>query len=143
MLYNNGMNIIKQLFAFFMLITSLLILLLGTIDLANPNSPKKDKEGALAAIVLFSLPSAAMGTWLIWSLRQQNQKKLEQLNLAKEQLLLHLIQQNQGKITVTGFATSAQISIEEAQQYLDEKAKQLNANFEATDEGFIIYQFPR
>ncbi|MFP5273706.1 hypothetical protein [Coleofasciculus sp.] len=137
------MKKIKAFSAGCLLIISLSILLLGTIDLANPNSTKKDKEGALATIVLFGLPSAAMGTWLIWSLRQQNQKKLEQLNLAKEQLLLHLIQQNQGKITVTGFAASAQISIEEAQQYLDEKAKQLNANFEATDEGGIIYQFPR
>ena len=125
------------------MIISLSILLLGTIDLATPNSPKKDKEGALAAIVLFGLPSTAMGTWLIWSLRQQNQKQLKELDLEREQLLLQLIQQNQGKITVIGFAASAQISIEEAQQYLDEKAKQLNANFEATDEGEIIYRFPR
>jgi len=134
---------IKKIFSVFFLIIALSILLLGTIDVVNHKATKEDKQGALAAIVLFSLPSAAMGTWLIWGLRQQHQKKNKQLNLEKEQLLLHLIQQNQGEITVTGFAVPAQISIEEAQQYLDEKAKQLNANFEATDEGCIIYRFPR
>jgi hypothetical protein len=78
------MKKLKKIAAGFFLITGLSLLLLGMIDIANPNAPKKDKEGALAAIALFSLPSTAIGTWLIWGLRQQHQQQLKQLNLEKE-----------------------------------------------------------
>jgi predicted HTH domain antitoxin len=94
-------------------------------------------------MVIFGLPSTALGTWIIWSLRQKHQYKIKQLNLEKEQLLLNLIQQNEGEITVTRFALVAQIPIAEAKAYLDEKAKQLNADFEASDEGGMIYKFPQ
>lgn len=134
---------LKKIFAGVFLITGLSILLLGTIDLANPKSTKENKEGTLAAIVLFSLPSTAIGTWLVWSLYQQHQQQIKQLNLEREQQFLRLLQQQEGEITVTSFALSAQISIEEAKFYLDQKAKQLGANFEASDEKGIIYRFPR
>lgn len=62
--------------------------------------------------------------------------------LEREQLFLRLLQQGEGAITVTKFALSAQISIEEAKLYLDEKATQLNANFEANDKEGLIYRFP-
>jgi predicted HTH domain antitoxin len=136
------MKILKKIFTGVSLIIGISILLLGTIDLANPNATKKDKEGALAAIVLFSLPSTAIATWLIWSLRQEHQQQLKQSDLEKEQLFLRLLQQ-EGEITVTKFALYAQISIEEAKQYLDQKAKQLSADFEVSDEGGIIYRFSR
>ncbi|MBW4511895.1 MAG: hypothetical protein KME64_36155 [Scytonematopsis contorta HA4267-MV1] len=136
------MKKIKKIAAGFFLITGLSLLLLGMIDIANPNAPKKDKEGALAAIALFSLPSTAIGTWLIWSLRQQHQQQLKQLNLEKEQQFLHLLQQQEGEITVASFALSTGISIAEAKQYLDQKAQQLNADFKTSDERGIIYKFP-
>jgi predicted HTH domain antitoxin len=137
------MNTIKKITAGFFLTIGLAILLLGIIDLTNPNTPQKSKDGALAAMVLFGLPSTTLGTWIIWSLRQKHQYKIKQLNLEKEQLLLNLIQQNEGEITVTRFALVAQIPIAEAKAYLDEKAKQLNADFEASDEGGMIYKFPQ
>ncbi|MEQ9621211.1 hypothetical protein [Coleofasciculus chthonoplastes] len=136
------MKTLKKLFTGVFLIIGISILLLGTIDLANSNASKKDREGALAAIVLFGLPSAAMGTWLFWHLRQQHQQQLKQLNLDKEQLFLHLLQQQEGKFTVTDFAISAKISLQESKEYLDQKAQQLNAGFETSDEGGIIYKFP-
>jgi hypothetical protein len=45
-------------------------------------------------------------------------------------------------MTVTGFALSAQIPIDQAKLYLDEKAKQLSANLKVTDDGVIVYKFP-
>ncbi|MTJ10908.1 MULTISPECIES: hypothetical protein [unclassified Anabaena] len=136
------MNTIKKITAGFFLTIGLAIFILGTVDLTNPNTTQKGKEGALGAMVLFGLPSTALGTWIIWSLRQQHQKQLKQLNLEKEQLFLNLLQQQEGEITITKFALAAQIPIEEAKLYLDEKAKQLNGNFEASNEGGIIYKFP-
>jgi hypothetical protein len=92
------MNTIKKITADIFLTIGISILLLGTIDLANPKAAKKDKEGALAAIVLFSLPSTTIGTWLIWSLHQQHQQQIKKSNLEKEQLFLKLIQQYAGEI---------------------------------------------
>ncbi|MEM9218966.1 MAG: hypothetical protein AAGD25_32115 [Cyanobacteria bacterium P01_F01_bin.150] len=118
------------------------ILLLGTFDLVNPEASTNDKEEAGAAIALFGLPSTAVGVWLLFSLRQQNQQDSKELQLEQEQLFLKLVQQHEGNLTVTTFALAAQISIEDAEQYLDTKARQLEANFEASDDGGIIYRFP-
>jgi predicted transcriptional regulator len=136
------MKTLKKIFVSFFLVIAFSILLLGTIDLVNPNATKKDKEGGLAAIVLFGLPSTAIATWLIWSLKQDSQQKLKQIETEKEQIFLKLLQETDGEITITKFALSAQISIEEAKEYLDIKAKQLDAHFEPTNEGGIIYKFP-
>ena len=136
------MKTVKKILAGTFLTIGLAILLLGTLDLINPKKTSADKEGALAAIVIFGLPSTAIGTWIIWSLRQQHQKEIKKLNLEREQLFLRLLQQGEGAITVTKFALSAQISIEEAKLYLDEKATQLNAHFEASDKEGLIYRFP-
>lgn len=137
------MKTLKKITAGIFLIIGLSILLLGTIDLVNPNATKKDKEGSLAAIVLFSLPSTSLGAWLVWSLRQQHLKQAKQLNLDREQQFLRILEQHEGEITVTKFALAAQIPIEEAKLYLDQKAKQLNAEFEASNDGGIIYRFPK
>jgi hypothetical protein len=137
------MKTLKQILAGLFLIIGLSILLLGTIDLVNPNTTQKDKEGSLAAIVVFSLPSTAIATWLIWSLKQDSQQKLKQIETEKEQIFLKLLQETDGEITITKFALSAQISMEEAKEYLDIKAQQLNANFEPSNDGGIIYNFPQ
>ncbi|MGM3309768.1 hypothetical protein ACSQ6I_27930 [Anabaena sp. WFMT] len=136
------MKLLKKIFAGSFLIIGLAILLLGTMELIDSNKSKEDKEGALAAIVVFGIPSTTIGTWIIWSLHQQHQQKLKQFQLEREQLFLRLLQQEEGRVTITKFALFAQISIEEAKQYLDEKAKQLNANFETSDQEGIIYKFP-
>jgi hypothetical protein len=136
------MKTFKKILAGSFLTIGLAILLLGTLDLIDSKKSSKDKEDSLAAIVIFGLPSTAIGTWIFWSLRQQHEKQLKELNLAREQLFLRLLQQEEGELTVTKFALSAQISIAEAKLYLDEKAQQLNANFETSDQEGIIYKFP-
>ncbi|MFO5529150.1 MAG: hypothetical protein ACLBM1_15230 [Cuspidothrix sp.] len=136
------MKTVKKILAGTFLTIGLAILLLGTLDLINSKKNSADKEGALAALVILGLPSTAIGTWIIWSLRQQHQKEIKKLNLEREQLFLRLLQEEESKITVTKFALSAQISIEEAKLYLDEKATQLNAHFKVSDKEGIIYRFP-
>ncbi|MDK2409109.1 hypothetical protein QHH11_13600 [Aphanizomenon sp. PH219] len=133
------MKTFKKILAGSFLTIGLAILLLGTLGLIDTNAPK---EGALAALIILGLPSTAIGTWIFWSLRQQHERQLKELNLAKEQLFLRLVKQAEGEITVPKFALSAQISIAEAKLYLDEKAKQLNGNFEISDQEGIIYKFP-
>ncbi|MBD2667043.1 hypothetical protein B6N60_00057 [Richelia sinica FACHB-800] len=136
------MKIIKKILAGTFLTIGLGVLMLGTNDLIDQKKTDEDKEGALAAIVILGLPSTAIGTWIIWSLQRQYQKELQQIYLNKEQMFLQLLEQEQGRITITKFALYAQIPIEESKQFLEEKAKQLNANYETNEQAGIIYIFP-
>jgi predicted HTH domain antitoxin len=136
------MKIIRKILAGTFLTIGLGVLILGTNDLIDRKKTNEDKEGALAAIVILGLPSTAFGTWIIWNLQRQHQKELQQLYLKKEQMFLQLLEQEQGRITITKFALYAQIPIEESKQFLEEKAKQLNANYETSEKAGIIYIFP-
>jgi hypothetical protein len=73
------MRTVKKILAGTFLTIGLAILLLGTLDLINPKKTSADKEGALAALVVFGLPSTAIGTWIIWSLRQQHQQEIKKM----------------------------------------------------------------
>ncbi|MEH2450706.1 hypothetical protein [Nostoc sp.] len=80
-----------------------------------------------------------------WSLVQQNRKE-KALFLELEQkriqlVFLELIEQNAGRITVLQLAKNAEILTQLAKQYLDEKAKELNADFEVNEEGNVLYHF--
>jgi hypothetical protein len=52
-----------------------------------------------------------------------------------------MLQQNQGRVTVLGFAMHSQLPAVVARQYLDEKAKEFNANFQVNEEGAVSYHF--
>lgn len=140
------MAFIQKFLAGFCLLIGVPIVLLGTVEALNPSTVPDEREGAIAAVALFGLPPTALGTWLVWNLRHQHQQKLTQKQQEIEQLLekwfLWLLQETEGRITVVQFASEAEIPIAEAQSFLDEKARQLNASFDTTDDGAIVYDFP-
>lgn len=53
--------------------------MVATVEILNPTSSDQDRSGSAAALVLFGLPPTAVGGWLIWSLRQQHGRSLEDL----------------------------------------------------------------
>jgi hypothetical protein len=114
-------------------------------DIINPKTPPKDKENAVAALTILTVPSTLIGGCLSWSLVQQN-KKEKALLLESEQkrlrlVFLELVENNSGTITVLQMAKNAEISTEKAKEYLDDKAKELNASFEVSENGNILYRF--
>ncbi|NEQ46033.1 MAG: hypothetical protein F6K00_21820 [Leptolyngbya sp. SIOISBB] len=123
------------------------LLLLGiTLSLAliaDILDPETDRPGdSVAALVLFGLPPIALSGLLIHSLRQQHQANEQKSDREVEQLFLAEIQANDGVVSPIIFATKADLSIEDAKTYLDEKAVQLNGLYEATESGGITYRFP-
>ncbi|MBN3897458.1 MAG: hypothetical protein HWQ41_19910 [Nostoc sp. NOS(2021)] len=114
-------------------------------EIINPKTAPKDKNDAVAALIILTIPSTVMGGWLSWSLVQQN-KREEALLVESEQkriglVFLELAENNSGSITVLQLARNAEISTPEAKQYLDEKAKELSADFEVNEDGNISYRF--
>jgi hypothetical protein len=52
-----------------------------------------------------------------------------------------ILQTNNGRITLLGFAMQSQLPAAEAKEYLDQKAKEFNANFQVNEEGGVSYHF--
>lgn len=74
------------------------------------------------------------------------EKKEQTLLIKSEQkriefVFLELIENNSGKITVLQLARNAQIPTQSAKEYLDEKAKELSADFEVNEDGNVSYRF--
>lgn len=136
------MKTLQKIIAGLLLLWGLPISIWAVVDTLNPRTAPVDKEGAVAALVLFGLPPVAVGGYFIHNLRQQHRATLQQGDRQLEQLFLAELQANGGIINPIVFATKAELSLNDTQAYLDQKAVQLNALYEATETGGIIYRFP-
>ncbi|PSN09970.1 hypothetical protein C7271_26860 [filamentous cyanobacterium CCP5] len=102
----------------------------------------EDSAEAGVALVLFGLAPTALGGWLAWNLRHGDRQSSQSLSLQQEQMFLQLLQNQAGDLTIIQFAAAAQLPIEQAKAFLDQKAQLLNATFEVKDTGAIVYRFP-
>jgi len=135
------MNAIKKMLIGFFLIIGLPITSLTIIQLLDSNTTPEDREGALAALFILGLPPTGIATYLIFDLKHSQKDKVNKNQINKEQVFLKILAENAGEITVLKFAVEAQLSFEQAKEYLDSQAKELNADFSVNDEGGIAYKF--
>jgi hypothetical protein len=107
-------------------------------------TPDYDYDAALGGLI-FGLPTITLGGWLTLSLYRQSRadKKAlkEEINQQIQSLFYQMITENKGRITVLGFAMQSQLPPAEARKYLDQKAKEFNANFKVNEEGAVSYYF--
>lgn len=140
------MKVVKKVLAICLLLFGIPFSTMAIVDIFNPKNTPKDKSDAIAALTILTLPSTAVGSWLILSLAQQKRKEQALLIEAEQKrislVFLELVDNNAGSITVFQLARNAEISIKDAKQYLDDKAKEFNAVFEVNEEGNILYRFP-
>jgi predicted transcriptional regulator len=125
-----------------LLLVGLPVTVLTTLEILDPDTPPSAKGDFAAGLVFIGLSPTALASGLIVSLRHQHQQKLKQAAREQEQIFLALLQESNGKLTTVQLATRANISLEEAKAYLDEKALLLNGDFDTTDTGAIVYKFP-
>lgn len=82
--------------------------------------------------------SAGFGTWLgLDALVAGRKAKRDRIQAA----FFNLIEASNGEITVLQFARAANLTGEEAQTYLDTRAKEFGAAFDVGPEGGIYYRF--
>ena len=130
------MKLVKIISAWILLPFGLAIVISMAAELSNPQA--KDKEGAVAALLFFGLPSVALGGWFAWDVVQKGrEEKRDRL----QDTFYQLVEANSGKITVLRFAKETDLSGAEAKHYLEEKAKEFNANYEVSEQGDISYRF--
>ena len=95
--------------------------------------------------LIFGLPSLALGGWLALGMRRRGKKEenaiAKQMDLHLQSMFYRMIAENQGRITVLGFAMQSQLPASTAREFLDDQAKQFNANFKVNEDGAVSYQF--
>ena len=132
------MRSFRKAAAIFLLVIGIPITLLAIADIFNPNEPRSEKEDALAAMVLFGLPPAAGGSWILWGMRRdQRNSQADRLRSA----FFSQLQAGQGHITVLGFAMATQLTGDVAKAYLNERAREFDADFKVDEGGGISYYF--
>jgi hypothetical protein len=102
-------------------------------------------DNTAAQGLMFGIPTALLGGWLVLGMYKQNRRYTKELTQQKYEHLLsqfyQILQTNNGRITLLNFAMQSQLPATEAKQFLDEKAKEFNANFQVNEEGGISYHF--
>lgn len=94
---------------------------------------------------VFGIPTMTLGGWLALSVYRQGKKDKKALQHQTDERLQTIfyrtIQENNGRVTLLGFAMQSQLPAQEAREFLDSKAKEFNANFRISEEGAISYHF--
>ena len=95
--------------------------------------------------LIFGIPTLTLGAWLALGLYRQSQQEKKAINQQVsdrlQSIFYQMLQENHGRVTVLGFAMKSQLPAAHARQYLDEKAKDFNANFKVNEEGAVSYHF--
>lgn len=132
------MKLLKTSFAVLILGFGSICLMSAACAPFYSNMDRQEKEQGAMACLLLGLPLTASGGWLLWNERRKSRKADEQRLQAifYEQLKL-----SQGSITVAQFAVENNLTPSFAKQYIEEKAKELNATFEINENGDIYYHF--
>jgi hypothetical protein len=132
------MKLFKKVIAGLLLAFGVPLSILAVTQILNPQTSQQDREDALTAFIVLTLPATVVGGWLAWGLYKQGHKEISDRLRAT---FYRLIQEGNGQITVLRFAMEAELSGQEARNYLDQRAKEFNATFEALDVGDIAYRF--
>ena len=139
------MKLIKKTLAGLLLLFGVPLSIGALIDIVHPETPTEVRRDAELVLFSVTLPSTVAGSWLIWSVVQQNRREASKKQQEEEdrlrQVLFDLLESENGTVTVIKFAMKAQISGEVAKQYLDFYAEKYIATFEVDDLGNIYYQF--
>lgn len=137
----------------FMFLTISVSEVIGKANQPKANDPSKgivefeapyDKDTVVGGIA-FGVPTMLLGGWLTLDLYRQNRREKQAIHQQKKAHLqsqfFQMLQENQGEITVLGFAMQSQLPASEARVYLDQKAKEFQANFQVNDQGAVSYHF--
>jgi ribosomal protein L7/L12 len=111
---------------------------LALIALLLPGQTVDQRTGAIGTLLIFGLPPIVMGGAL-WYLAQQGDQAREAAR--QRNAFFYLVQQGKGQITVLDFAIAAKLDGDRAKAYLDDRAREFNADFDVSAAGVVRYCF--
>ncbi|MBW4647263.1 MAG: hypothetical protein KME06_00975 [Kastovskya adunca ATA6-11-RM4] len=131
------MKRLKKLSAGLLLTLGLMFLMVPVYVLTKEDATEQDQADAMGGLVL-GVPVVAWGGWLMRQLSRQGERE------SRDRLhstFYHLLKEGKGNVTVIRLAMEAEVSAATAEQYLNEKAREFDADFLVSDEGSICYHF--
>jgi hypothetical protein len=123
----------------------LTFMLISSCILLDKSSSKEDKSSSWIGFTMGIIPTAFGGLLILDGLLKQGEQLKQShkvFSLELDSIFLEQVQANQGNISCLSFAKAAKISIEESEQYLEQKAKQLNNTLNTDEDGATSYHFP-
>jgi hypothetical protein len=132
------MRQLKLLLAGTLISTGVVLSLVALIALVLPGQSADQRTGAIGALLIFGLPPIVMGS-AVWLTEQQQAQAREAARLRNA--FFRLVQQGQGRTTVLDFAIAAKLDGDRAKAYLDDRAREFNADFEVNEAGMVLYRF--
>jgi hypothetical protein len=115
-----------------------ILTVIALLALVLPDQPEEQRAGAIGALLIFGLPPIVIGGTL-WFTGQQQDQAREAARLRNA--FFRLVQQGQGRATVLDFAIAAKLDGDRAKAYLDDRAREFNADFEVSEAGAVLYRF--
>lgn len=132
------MKLYKKVTAGLLLTLGGIFLLAGLYTPFDPEIDQEEKISEVMACLLLGLPLTAAGGGIAWSVHQKAQKKARD---RLQSIFYGLLKKGNGQIAVLPFAMEAQLTGTQARQYLEEQAREFNADFQVNERGDIFYYF--
>lgn len=115
-----------------------LLIAAGLYAPLNGSISKQRQVEQSSACLLMGVPMAVWGGWIVRGLRRDKQKEAQdRLNAAFTKLLAL----DHGRITTLAFSLESGLTGAAAKAYLDDRAREFNANFDVDEEGNLAYRF--
>lgn len=114
------MRLIKQIVAFLLLSLGIPLGLYCVVEIFDSTKSQEDRDGAAAALMIFSLPMSALGGGLLWSAVHDGRKQQQQITMATSEnlrkIFFQILEENKNTITVLQFCKAAEIDGKEAKE---------------------------
>ncbi|AFY99536.1 hypothetical protein Cal6303_0459 [Calothrix sp. PCC 6303] len=130
-------------------------------NIQKPISPIIDEEGLVRDFqnrdalyllettsrngMIFGIPTLLLGGYMSFGLysqsRQEKKALQKQTSDRLQSLFYQMVLENHGRVTLLGFAMQSELPANTAKEFLDERAKDFNANFKVSEDGIVSYYF--
>jgi hypothetical protein len=109
-----------------------------TAEVMGLKAPPSKRSDSAIALLCLGIAPIALGGWLLWDGKRREQK-FQSAHL--DDVFYTLLLQNAGTISPLALSMQSGLSGAEAKAFLDDRARQFNANYAATEQGDVVYVF--
>jgi hypothetical protein len=116
----------------------LLMTIPTTAEVVGIKAPPSQRSDSAVALLCLGIAPIALGSWLLWD-GKRRQQQFQSGHL--DDVFYTLLRQNAGTITPLGLAMQSELSGAAAKAFLDDRAREFNANYQVTEAGDVVYVF--
>jgi hypothetical protein len=116
----------------------LLMTIPTTAEVVGIKAPPSQRSDSAVALLFLGIAPMALGSWLLVD-GKRRQQRFQSGHL--DDLFYLLLRQNGGTITTLGWAMQSGLNGAAAKAFLDDRAREFNANYQVTAQGDVVYVF--